>query len=116
MQIRKTYKSVNPELLFSEVKDFTIKQGGVVGESKMETYSSPSDSSSFISRGILTFSIPGKSGKEAQSGLSVHIVGSAKDVTRLMIDVDEKLFPQAKVTALQEDLDFIFNSYEVKAD
>ncbi len=115
MQIRKTYKSVNPELLFSEIKDFTLKQGAVVNDSKMETYSSPSDSSSFISKGTLTFSLQNKSGKADKSGLSVHIVGSAKDVTKLMIDVDEKLFPQEKVTALQDDLDFIFSSYEVKS-
>ncbi len=115
MQIRKTYKSVNPELLFSEIKDFTLKQGAIVNDSKMETFSSPSDSSSFISRGTLTFSVPGKSGKASKSGLSVHIVGSAKDVTKLMIDVDEKLFPQDKIAALQDDLDFIFSSYEVKS-
>ncbi len=115
MQIRKTYKSVNPELLFSEIKDFTLKQGAVVNDSKMETYSSPSDSSSFISRGTLTFSIQNKSGKADKSGLSVHIVGSAKDETKLMMDVDEKIFPQDKIAALQDDLDFIFSSYEVKS-
>lgn len=115
MQIRKTYKSVNPELLFSEIKDFIIKQGAVVNDSKIETYSSPSDSSSFISRGTLTFCLPDKSGKGDKSGLSVHIVGSAKGETKLMIDVDEKLFPQDKIAALQDDLDFIFSSYEVKS-
>ncbi len=115
MQIRKTYKLVNPELLFSEIKGFTLKQGAVVNDSKMETYSSPNDSSSFISRGTLTFSFPNKSGKGDKSGLSVHIVGSAKDETKLMMDVDEKLFPQDNIAALQDDLDFIFSSYEVKS-
>jgi hypothetical protein len=28
--------------------------------------------------------------------------------------VDEKLFPQEKLNALQADLDFMFGSYEVK--
>ncbi len=115
MQIRKTYKSVNPELLFSEIKDFTLKQGAVVNDSKMETFSSPNDSSSFISRGTLTFSVPNKTGKGNNSGLSVHIVGSAKDETKLIMDVDEKLFPKDKLAALQDDLDFIFSSYEVKS-
>jgi hypothetical protein len=32
-----------------------------------------------------------------------------------MIDVDERLFPQPKLSAFQEDLDFIFAAYEVKA-
>ena len=51
MQIKKTYKEVSPELLFDEIKDFVLKQGASVDETKMETYSLPSDSSSFISRG-----------------------------------------------------------------
>jgi len=38
----------------------------------------------------------------------------ARGETKLMIDVDEKLFPQEKFSALQADLDFIFGSYEVK--
>jgi hypothetical protein len=109
MQIRKTYSEVQPELLYDEVRDFVLKQGTVIGEAKLETYSMPSDSSSFISRGILTFNVQG--GKEC---LRAHIVGSAKGETKLMLDIKEKLFPKEKVSALQEDLDFIFGSYEVK--
>jgi hypothetical protein len=44
----------------------------------------------------------------------VHIVGSARGETKLMLDIDDKLFPPAKVSALQDDLDFIFGAYEVK--
>ncbi len=114
MQIRKTYKEVNPELLYHEIRDFTQKQGVVIDEAKLETYSLPSDSSSFISRGTLVFKIQDKSGKTEKECLRAHIVGSAKGETKLMIDVDEKLFPQLKVSALQDDLAFIFGSYEVK--
>ncbi len=112
MQIRKTYKDINPELLYHEVRDFTLKQGAVIEATKMETYSSASDSSSFISRGTLTFKIQDKTGKAGKECLSAHIVGSAKGETKLMLDIDEKLFPQQKVSALQEDLDFVFGSYE----
>ena len=114
MQIRKTYKGVNPELLYQEIKDFTQKQGVILDEAKMETYSLPSDSSSFISRGTLTFKIEDKSGKSDKECLRAHIVGSAKGETKLMLDIDEKIFSQEKVSALQGDLDFIFDSYEVK--
>jgi len=109
MQIRKTYSELKPELLYDEVRDFILKQGAVVGEAKLETYSLPSDSSSFISRGTLTFNIQG--GKEC---LRVHIMGLARGETKLMLDINDELFPQEKVSALQEDLDFIFGSYEVK--
>ncbi len=114
MQIRKTYKGVNPELLYNEVKDFILKQGVSPGEAKLETYAMPDDSSSFISRGTLTFTIKGGAGTAEKECLRVHIVGSVKTETKVMLDIDEKLFPQEKVSTLQADLDFIFGSYEVK--
>lgn len=113
MKIRKTYKEVNPGLLYDEVRDFVQKQGVTIDEAKLETYSLPSDSSSFISRGTLSFKVqdPGKGEKEC---LRAHIVGSAGGEIKLMLDIDEALFPQEKVSALQEDLDFIFGSYEIE--
>ncbi len=114
MQVRKTYKEVNPELLYAEIRDFVLKQGVTLGEEKIETYAAPSDTSSFISRGTLTFKTRNEPGKAARECLRAHIVGSARTETKVMLDIDEKLFPQDKVSALQEDLDFIFGSYEVK--
>jgi hypothetical protein len=108
MQIRKTYQEVNPELLNAEIKEFVSKQGAATGEDKLETYTLPNESAIFGTRSTMTFNI---SGKEC---LHVHMVGSAKGETKLMIDVDEKLFPQDKLTALQADIDFIFGSYEVR--
>jgi hypothetical protein len=113
MQIRKTYKEVNPELLNAEIKDFILRQGVSPGENKMETYTLPDESASFGTRATLTFNTKGQ-GKEEKECLRVHIVGRAKGETKLMIDVDEKLFPAEKLAAFQTDLDFIFGSYEVK--
>ena len=114
MQIRKTYKGVNPELLYAEIRDFTLKQGTVIDKAKLETYSLPSDSSSFISRGTLTFKIQSKSGKGEKECLRAHIVGSAKGETKVMFDIDEELFSREKINALQDDLNFVFSLYEVK--
>jgi len=114
MQIRKTYNDVQPQLLYDEIRDFIQKQGAIIDEAKLETYSLPSNSSSFISRGTLSFKIRSESGKAEKECLTAHIVGSARGETKLMLDIDEKLFPQKKLTALQDDLDFIFGSYEVK--
>ena len=111
MQIKKTYQHINPELLYDEIRDFTLKhQEVIVEEKKLETYSLPDDTSSFISRGTLTF----KTNDEKKECRRVHIVGSAKAETRVIFDIDEKLFPKPKVEALQNDLNFIFKSYEVK--
>lgn len=113
MQIRKTYRDINPELLYDEMRDFILKQGATIGATKLETYALPGGSSHVV-RGTLTFKIQGESGKAEKECLRAHIVGSAKDETKIMLDIDENLFPQEKVSALQEDLDFIFGSYEVK--
>jgi len=113
MQIRKAYKEVNPELLYAEIRDFILKQGATMGEEKMETYALPSDTSSFITRGTLIFKVQDNAGK-AKECLRAHVVGSAKTETKVMLDIDDKLFPPEKVSALQEDLDFIFGSFEVK--
>ena len=114
MQIKKTYQDANPELLYDEIRDFTLKQGTVIGEAKLETYSLSSDTSSFISRGTLTFKIQGKSGEGERECLRAHIVGTAKGETKLMLDINEELFSREKINALQNDLNFIFGSYEVK--
>ena len=107
MQIRKTYKDVNPELLYDEVRDFVQKQGTIIGEAKLETYALPGGWSHVV-RGTLTFKI------DEKECVRAHVVGSAKDETKVMLDINEELFPREKVRALQEDLDFIFRSYEVK--
>jgi hypothetical protein len=113
MQIRKTYKEVSPELLYAEIRDFTLKEGVSLGENKMETYTLPDQSADFITRATLTFNAGG-TGNEAKECLRAHLVGMARGETKLMLDVDEKLFPAEKLAALQSDLDFIFGSYEVK--
>ncbi len=113
MQIRKTYQEVNPELLYAEIRDFVLKRGASLGEEKMETYALPNDTSSFITRGTLSFRAQDEAGKEREC-LRAHVVGSAKTETKVMLDSDDKLFSPDKLSALQEDLDFIFGSYEVK--
>ena len=113
MQIRKTYREINPELLYAEIRDSILKQGASLGEEKMETYALPGDTSSFITRGTLTFRAQDAAGEEKEC-LRTHVVGSVKTETKVMLDSDDKLFPPEKVSALQADLDFIFGSYEVK--
>ena len=114
MKIKKIYKEVNPELLYNEIRGFVIKQGAIAGDAKLETYSMPSDSSSFISSGTLTFMIKSTQGSSEKECLRAHIVGSAKGETKVMLDIDEELFSPEKVSALQDDIDFIFGSYEIK--
>jgi hypothetical protein len=118
VQIRKTYREVNPDLLFHEIRDFAKKQGAIVAETKLETYSLATDSSSHITRATLTLRVADPAGTAAGKGekefAQIHVVGSAKGETKLMMDIDERLFPEAKMAAFQADLDFIFSAFEVK--
>ncbi len=113
MQIRKTYKDVNPELLYDEVRDFVQKQGAIADEAKLETYSLPGGSG-HVARGTLVFKVQPESGRAEIPCLRAHIVGSAVGETKVMLDIDEALFHQEKITTIEEDLDFIFGSHEVK--
>lgn len=106
MQIKKTYYNIKPELLYDELRDLILKRGTVIGATKFETYSLPTDSSSSISRGTLTFLTGGKESVRA------HLIGSAVGEMKLMFDIDENLFAPDKIKAMQEDLDFIFSKYE----
>lgn len=108
MQIRKTYKNINPTILYDEIKEFVQKQGVKLDKDRLETYSMPSNSSSFIYRGTLTFKIQDK------EGLRAHIIGMDKGETKLMLDSDDELFSQEKISALEDDLNFMLGSYEPK--
>jgi hypothetical protein len=112
MQIRKTYQDVKPELLIDELRDLFVKQGVSVGEAKTETYTLPTDTSSFITRGTLTFDCPGSTGDDAKECIRLHIVGSAGGETKVMMDIEESLFPKEKLAAFQGDLDFMLGAYE----
>jgi hypothetical protein len=106
MQIRKTYTGINPQILLDEIKEFVRSRGVEIDQDKMETYSSPQDSSSFIYRGTLTFKIQGK------ESLRVHIVGYDKGETKMILDACEDLFSKDQIVALEDELDFMLGPYE----
>ena len=99
-------------MLYDEVRDFILKHGVTLEESQMQTYSLPGGSSQ-ISRGSLIFKAPREEGAGEKECIRVHIVGSSVGETKMMLDIDEEVFPSARVSALEEDLDFAFGSYEI---
>jgi hypothetical protein len=105
MQIRKTYTAVNPTLIYDEVKEFASRQGLVMDQNKLETYSNPSDSSTFLYRGTLTFKVQG------QEALRAHLLGQDRGETKLLIDSVDNLISVEKLKALEADLDFSLGSY-----
>ena len=107
-----TYRNINPELLYDEVKDFVQKQGATLADSKLQTYALPGGWSHTV-RGTLIFTAKDEQGRSGE-GVRVHIVGSAEGETKMMMDIDEKLFPLQKISALEEDLGFVFGACQVQ--
>ncbi len=108
MQIRKTYREINPTLLYNEIKEFVLRQGVTLDQDKLETYSIPTDSSNFIYRGTLIFEIQGK------EALRSNIIGVEKGETKLVLDSNDELFPKEKLGALEDDLNFMLGPFEPK--
>ena len=112
IQIRKTYGGLSPGMLCDEVRDLLQKQGIVVVETESQTYALPSgDTQSRTTLALRTQAVHEKDQREFGS---VHILGSPQGETKMLLDVDETLLPQEKLSAFQADLDFILGSYEIK--
>jgi hypothetical protein len=112
VQIKKTYRSLNPGMLCDEVQRLLQKQGIVVVETESQTYGLPSGDTQ--SRTTLALKTPAEQEKDQKEFGSVHILGSPQGDTKMLLDIDESLFPKEKLSAFQGDLDFILGSYEIK--
>lgn len=112
VQIKKTYEGLSPGMLCDEVQGLLQKQGIIVVETESQTYALPSGDTQ--SRTTLALKTPAEQEKNQKEFGSVHILGSPQGQTKMLLDIDETLFPQEKLSAFQGDLDFILGSYEIK--
>jgi len=109
VQIKKTYRGVNTEMLRDEIRDLIQKHGIAAGDARVQTYSLPSGATQ--SRVTLIFKAQARQKEECGYA---HIIGSPGGETRILIELDEKQIPQETISVLREELDFILDSYEVK--
>lgn len=112
IQVKKTYRDINPEMLCDEIRGLLHKQGVVVVDTESHTYGLPSGAT----QSRITFSLKTQAeheGDQKKFG-SVHVIGSPGDEAKMLLDIDESLFSKEKVSAFQGDLDFILGSHEVK--
>jgi hypothetical protein len=112
IQIKKTYRGLSPGMLCDEVQGLLHKQGIIAVETESQTYGLPSGDTQ--SRTTLALKTPAEQEKDQKECGIVHILGSPQDETKMLLDIDETLFPQEKLSAFQGDLDFILGSYEIK--
>ena len=107
VHIRKTYRGINPEMLYDEVRDLLQKHGVTAGDARLQTYAVLSGATQSRVTTVL------RAGSKKECG-NAHILGSPAGEAKIALDIDESLVPKESVTALQEDMDFILDSYEVK--
>jgi hypothetical protein len=112
VQIKKTYEGLSPGMLCDEVQGLLQKQGIIVVETESQTYALPSGDTQ--SRTTLALKTPAEQERNQKEFGSVHILGSPQGQTKMILDIDETLFAQEKLSAFQGDLDFILGSYEIK--
>ncbi|MGB6872862.1 MAG: hypothetical protein WBE46_01735 [Dehalococcoidia bacterium] len=112
IQIKKTYRGLNPGMLCDEVQGLLQKRGIIAVETESQTYGLPSGDTQ--SRTTLALETQTEQEKNQRECGRVHILGSPQGETKMLLDVDETLFPQEKLSAFQNDLDFILGSYEIK--
>jgi hypothetical protein len=112
IQIKKTYRGLNPGMLYDEVQGLLQKQGIIAVETESQTYGLPSGDTQ--SRTTLALKTQAAQEKDQKEFGSVHILGSPQGETKMLLDIDETLFPSEKLSAFQGDLDFILGSYEIK--
>ena len=112
LQIKKTYRDINPEMLCDEIRGLLQKQGILVIETESQTYGLPSSATQ--SRTTLSLKTQTKQEKDQVEFGSVHIISSPQDEAKMLLEIDESIFSQEKLAAFQDDLDFILGSYEVK--
>lgn len=107
IQVKKTYRGLNPEMLYDEMRDLVSKQGLEAVEAAVQTYSV----SSGATQSRVT--VPVRTADGHTCG-SLHILGSANGDARMTLDLDDALVAPEMVSALQGDIDFMLGSYEVK--
>lgn len=112
IQIRKTYRGVNPEMVRDEVRDLVQKEGITVDDTKVQTYPLPSGATQ--SRATMVFRTKAERPEDQQDCGRAHIIGSPLGETKLLLDIDENHFPKEKLSSFQGNLDFILGSYELK--
>jgi hypothetical protein len=112
IQIRKTYRGLNPGMLCDEVRGLLQRQGIMAVETESQTYGLSSGATQ--SRITLALKARGTYEQDQKECGSVHILGSPQDETKMLLNVDDTFLPPEKLSAFQEDLDFILGSYEIK--
>ena len=107
VQLKKTYRGLNPEMLYDEVRDLVSHRGIKAAQAGLQTYSVQSGAT----QSRVTLPLHDADGQECGS---IHVLGSAGGDARMTIDINDQLIPADTIQSLFADIDFLLGSYEVK--
>jgi len=108
LQFKKTYRDINAEMFLDEIRNL-LQQGGILaGEEKLQAYSLPSGAT----QSRVTLNLKTET-KQKECG-SVHIIGTPSGETQMLMSFDESIVSQETISSLQESIDLVLDSYEVK--
>lgn len=106
-QVKKTYRKLNPDMLYDEMRDLISRHGLSAGDDRMQTYSIGSGAT----QSRVTVAIANVARKECGT---LHILGSDAGDVRMTVTLDDGLVSKEILSALRDDIDFTLGSYEVK--
>ena len=112
VQIRKTYRDINPEMLFDEIQGLAQRHGIKIGETKVQTYPLPSGSTQ--TRIMMTVKTQGEQPQDEKECGDAQIISSPGGETKLLLDLNENIVIKENISSLQEDINFTLDSYEIK--
>jgi len=112
IQIEKSYRGLNPGMLRDEMQGLLEKQGIIAFETESQTYALSSGATQ--TRITLELKTQAKDEQDRKACGSVNILGSPRDETRMLLNIDETILPSEKLSAFQKDLDFVLGSWEMK--
>lgn len=106
IQVKKTYRGLNPEMLYDVVRDLAVKRGLGAAQASMQTYSLSSGATQ--SR----VSVPLHTSQGQQCG-SLHILGTVNGDARMTLELEDSVVSLDTINALQSDMEFMLGSYEL---
>ena len=84
VQIRKTYRDINPEMLFDEIQGLAQRHGIKIGETKVQTYPLPSGATQ--TRIMMTVKTQGKQPEDEKECGDAQIISAPGGETKLLLD------------------------------
>lgn len=107
VQVNKTYRGLNLELIYDEVRDLVSRRGLVAVRSTIQTYGV----SSGATQSRVTMPIRTSDGRDCGS---LQILGATNGDARMSLEFDDTIVSSEAIKAVHSDIDFMFGPHEVQ--